>query len=210
MKEQTYFSIHYFCILHCYLLFMEGVHIMKYSSETTEKNAAMRAAELMSAAARTAPKACGVDLIDSMILDGEDKDKLTAMMRQISEELETTLFARDAGNVDDCHCIILIGAGVKPRGLNCNLCGLDSCADAARGGVACALSVNDIGVAVGSAAATAMDHRIDNRVLFTAGKAALRLKLFPEDKKIIFGIGLSTSGKNVFFDRESPLRALER
>ena len=182
---------------------------MIYKSENTEKNAAMRAAELMSAAARTAPKACGIDLIESMIIDGEDKDRLTAAMRQIGEEDDKPYFTRDAGNVDDCHCVILIGAGVKPRGLNCKLCGLENCAAAARSGVACALSVNDIGVAIGSAAATAMDHRIDNRVLFTAGMTALKMKLFPDDIKICFGIGLSTSGKNVFFDRESTIRALD-
>jgi uncharacterized ferredoxin-like protein len=174
---------------------------MVYECDTTEKNAAMRVAELMSAAARTAPKACGIDLTVSMVLDGVDKDRLTAVMRQIGEGDSKPYYVRDAGNVDDCHCIILIGAGVKPRGLNCGLCGLDSCSAAGKGGIACALSVNDIGVAVGSAAATAMDHRIDNRVLFTAGMAALKLKLFPDDIKICFGIGLSISGKNVFFDR---------
>jgi len=174
---------------------------MIYKSGVTERDAAMRAAELMSAASRTAPKACGIDLTDSIILDGEDKDKLTSVMRQMGEEVGRPFFIRDAGNVDDCHCIILIGAGVEPRRLNCELCGVKTCGEAAKAGISCALSVNDIGVAVGSAASIAMDHRMDNRVLFTAGMAALRMKLFPEDIKICFGIGLSTSGKNVFFDR---------
>ena len=174
---------------------------MVYNSKITEKNAAMHAAELMSAAARTAPKACGVDLIETMILDGEDKDKLTAVMREIGTESDRPFFIRDAGNVDDCQCIVLVGAGVKPRALNCGLCGMQICSAAAEEGIPCAMSVNDLGIAVGSAAATAMDHRIDNRVLFTAGMAALRLNLFSDDVKICFGIGLATKGKNVFFDR---------
>ena len=173
---------------------------MIYESEDNEKNAAMRAAELMSAAARTAPKACGIDLVKTMILDGEDKNRLTAAMREAGAGGDI-FFIRDAANVDACHCIVLIGAGIKPRGLNCKLCGKESCAVAVKDGVPCALSVNDLGIAVGSAAATAMDHRIDNRVLFTAGMAALRLKLFSDDVKMCFGIGLSTTGKNVFFDR---------
>lgn len=173
---------------------------MIYSSLSNEKNAAMRTAELMSAAARTAPKACGIDLVETMVLDGEDKDRLTAAMRETGA-LGDEFFIRDAGNVDACHCIILIGAGVKPRGLNCGLCGKGSCAEAVKEGIPCALSVNDLGIAVGSAAATAMDHRIDNRVLYTAGMTALKLKLFSDNVKICFGIGLSTSGKNVFFDR---------
>ena len=174
---------------------------MIYTNELTEKNAAMRCAELMSAAARTAPKACGVDLIKTMTLDGEDKNRLTAAMREIGANSGRPFFVRDAGNVDACHCIILIGAGVKARGLNCGLCGVENCAAAGKDGIACAMSVNDLGIAVGSAAAMAMDHRIDNRVLFTAGMAALTLKLFSDDVKICFGIGLAATGKNVFFDR---------
>ena len=177
---------------------------MIYTSETTEKAAAMRVAELMSVAARTAPKACGVDLIQTMVLDGEDKDKLTAAMRETGAGGDE-FFIRDAGNVDACHCIILIGAGVKPRGLNCGLCGKATCAEASSEATPCALSVNDLGIAVGSAAAAAMDHRIDNRILYTAGMATLKLKIFPDDIKICFGIGLSVSGKNVFFDRP-PVR----
>jgi len=174
---------------------------MIYDSGTNEKSAAMRAAEMMSAAARTAPKACGVDLIETMVLDGADKDKLTEAMREIGRESNKPFFIRDAGNVDNCRCIVLIGAGVKPRGLNCGLCGKEKCSITAEEGIPCAMSVNDLGIAVGSAAATAMDHRIDNRVLFTAGMATLKLKLFPEDVKMCFGIGLATKGKNIFFDR---------
>jgi len=174
--------------------------MMIYKSEDCEKNAVMRVAELMVTAARTAPKACGVDLIQTMILDGDDKEKLTATMREIGAARDK-FFIRDAANVDVCHCIVLIGAGVKPRGLNCGLCGRGQCADAEQDGIACALSVTDLGIAVGSAAAIAMDHRIDNRVLFTAGMATLKLKLFPDDIKMCFGIGLSATGKNVFFDR---------
>jgi len=174
---------------------------MIYNSKNIEKNAAMTAAELISAAARTAPKACGIDLTDSIILDGEDKDRLTAMMREMGEERGMPFFIRDAGNVDNCHCIVLVGAGIKPRGLNCALCGVETCADASKQKITCALSANDLGVAVGSAASTAMDLKMDNRLLFTAGMAALRLKLFPEDIKMCFGIGISISGKNVFFDR---------
>jgi uncharacterized ferredoxin-like protein len=174
---------------------------MIYKSDVNEKNAAMRAAELICAASRTAPKACGIDMTDSIVLDGEDKDRLTAAMREMAQEKSMPFFTRDAGNIDACHCIVIIGAGVKPRGLNCGLCGIDTCAQAVEDGIPCALSVHDLGVAMGSAAATAMDHRMDNRMLFTAGMAALRLKLFPEDVKMAFGIGLSISGKNVFFDR---------
>ena len=176
---------------------------MIYKSDICEKNAVMRTAELMTVAARTAPKACGTDLIQTMILDGEDKTKLTNAMREIGAAGDR-FFIRDANILDICHCVVLIGAGVIPRGLNCKLCGVVTCADATKDGIACALSVNDLGIAVGSAAATAMDHRVDNRVLYTAGMAALKLQLFPDSIKMCFGIGLSSTGKNVWFDR-SPI-----
>ncbi|MDR3119928.1 MAG: DUF2148 domain-containing protein [Clostridiales bacterium] len=174
---------------------------MKYDRNETERNAAMRAAELMAVAARTAPKACGIDAIETLVLDGEDKDKLTAAMREIGGETDRAFFTRDAGNVDACHCIILIAAGVAPRALNCALCGAVSCKEAVKAGIPCAMAVHDLGIAVGSAAATAMDFRVDNRVLFTAGMAALKMKLFSDNVKICFGIGLATTGKNIFFDR---------
>ncbi|MCL2373908.1 MAG: DUF2148 domain-containing protein [Treponema sp.] len=174
---------------------------MIYTSATTERNAVMRVAELMTAVARTAPKGCAIDELETLILDGEDKDKLTAVMRELGASLNETYFARDAGNVDACHCIVLFGSGVKPHNLDCAFCGKENCAAAVKDNIPCAFSVNDLGIASGSAAATAMDHRIDNRILYTAGIAALKLKLFPDRVKICFGIGLSTSGKNIFFDR---------
>ncbi|GHV01502.1 ferredoxin [Clostridia bacterium] len=174
---------------------------MIYNSAESEKKAVLQAAELMVAAARTAPKACGTDVIEAAILDGADKDKLTAAMRECKAGLNPKYFARDAALVDRCPCIVLIGGAVVPRGLNCGLCGVKTCAAAAKGGVACAMAVDDVGIAVGSAASVAMDCRIDNRILFTAGMAALHLGCFSDKVKICFGIGLSATGKNIFFDR---------
>jgi uncharacterized ferredoxin-like protein len=175
---------------------------MIYKSETSEKGAAMQTAELMSVAARTAPKACGVDLIKTIVLDGEDKNRLTAEMREIGDRTNRPHFIRDADNVDECQCIVLIGTALLPRSLNCGLCGMEKCSLAAKAGIPCAMSIHDLGIAVGSAAATAMDHRIDNRVLYSAGTAALKLKLFSDVVRMCFGIGLATKGKNIFFDRQ--------
>jgi len=170
------------------------------TSDESEKCAAIHVANMMLAAARTAPKACGVDLIEAKYLDGDDKLRLAATMREIGKE-GRTFFIRDAGNIDVCHCVVLIGISVTPRGLNCGLCGAKDCASAENVGISCAMSVNDLGIAVGSAVALAMDYRMDNRIMFSAGMAALKQKLFSDNVRIVFGIGLSTTGKNVFFDR---------
>jgi len=176
---------------------------MMYTNDMMEKKAVLHCADLMCAAARTAPKACGIDLVETLMLDGEDKDRLTATMREIASETNRAFFARDAGNLDASHCVVLIGSSVRARGMNCGYCGVENCATAGREGISCAMTTNDLGIAIGSAAAVAMDHRIDNRVLFTAGTAAMRLGLFSDDVKMCFGLGLATRGKNVFFDRSA-------
>jgi uncharacterized ferredoxin-like protein len=163
----------------------------------------MNVAFEMAAAARTAPKGRGIDNIEAVILDGEDKDALAAEMRAIHEKLDGQgPFGRDAGNIDASEAIVLIGVRNAPVGLKgCGLCGFGDCAGATRAGANCAFNVTDLGIATGSAAAVAMDRRIDNRVMFSAGKAAVSLSLFSDKVKISFGIPLSASGKSIFFDR---------
>jgi uncharacterized ferredoxin-like protein len=63
------------------------------------------------------------------------------------------------------------------------------------------MAVTDLGIAIGSAVTVAMNHCVDNRVLFSAGQGALKLWFFSEKVKVGYGIGLSVAGKNVFFDR---------
>ena len=176
---------------------------MIYKSEDAEQRAIIDVAYGMVAAARTAPKACGIDTIETLIVDGEDKDKLAAEMRKIGDSLNSAHFVRDAGNVDNAECVVLIASVYKPVGLDkCSFCGFETCGDMAGAGGRCAFNITDLGIAVGSAAAFAMDNRIDNRIMFTAGKASLELGWFPESVKLAYGIPLSVSGKSPFFDRQ--------
>lgn len=57
---------------------------MKINSIDAEKRTALAVAELMAAAARTAPKGNGNDRLELFILDGEEKDKLAEEMRRIT------------------------------------------------------------------------------------------------------------------------------
>lgn len=63
--------------------------------------------------------------------------------------------------------------------------------------------MTDLGIAVGSAVATAADLRVDNRVLYSAGVAAREMWLLG-DCAIIYAIPLSVAGKDIYFDRKSP------
>jgi len=177
---------------------------MRIESVQAEEEAVLSAARAMCAAARTAPKACGIDRLDSAILTGKEKDALSAEMRAIAEREGDLFFNRDADNVDSSIAVVLIGADERPRGVDrvCSLCGWDGCADCAKNHGKCMMNSVDLGIAVGSAAALAADLRIDNRIMFTAGKAAAALRMLG-DKKLIFGIPLSVSGKSPFFDRKT-------
>ena len=77
-----------------------------------------------------------------------------------------------------------------------------SCADCADKGGVCVYDPMDLGIAIGSAVAAAADDRVDNRVLFSAGRAAMSLGLMGEDVHMVMGIPLSVKGKNPFFDRK--------
>ena len=85
---------------------------------------------------------------------------------------------------------------------NCGFCGYKDCEENLKDKGICAFNTGDLGIAIGSAAAVAADHRVDNRVMFTAGRAALNLNLLGEEVKIAYGIPLSVGSKSPFFDRK--------
>lgn len=175
---------------------------MIYSMRQSEVIVALDTAHKMVAAARTAPKGSGVDKIIAIILDGDDKKELSNEMRKLSKLPGIEFCDRDANNVDASHCIVLIGVKNIPLGLEqCGFCGFANCSDSEKAGSLCAFNTTDLGIAIGSAVSIAADNRIDNRVMFSAGKAALELGLMGENVSVCFGIPLSTRTKNICFDR---------
>ncbi len=176
---------------------------MFMNSDDAEKLAVLNAAAAMCAAARTAPKACGTDHIVTSVLSGDEMISVADEMDKISKKFNNHIFHRDAENVRASAALVLIGAKEGTRGLNdfCRLCHFKDCADMLNNNACCVYDPMDLGIAVGSAVSVAADRRIDNRVFFTAGKAASNLGLLGE-AKLIMGIPLSVSGKSPFYDRE--------
>ena len=178
---------------------------MFINSQKAEETAVLQLANSICAAVRTAPKACGIDHLDAAVLTGEDKTRVAAEIRRLGEALgdRGKFFIRDAGNVDTCGAVVLVGAQYKVRNLNelCTLCGFENCAACTDAGATCVFTAMDLGIALGSAVSLAADKRIDNRIMFTIGKAAASLGLLG-DYKLIMGIPLSVSGKSPFFDRK--------
>ena len=158
-------------------------------------------ADNMVICAMTAPKASGKDDIRAMVVDGKEKDALTKKMREIGEREGADFFIRDAGNVDNCELVVLIACIKTPYGKgNCTMCGYGNCAENVKHNGACAFNTVDLGIALGSAVSFAADHRVDNRIMYSCGKAALELEYF-EDAKLVYAIPLSATNKSIFFDR---------
>ena len=177
---------------------------MRYNSEDMEKRAALDAAARVCAAARTAPKAKGIDHIHTLTLTDADKDAVADEMERFGTAHGANFFLRDANNVRAASVLVLIGIKEGQRGLNglCGYCHFDDCGACAAGNGVCVYDPIDVGIALGSAAAAAADCRMDSRILFTAGRAAQELGLMGEDVRLIYGLPLAVAGKSPFFDRK--------
>jgi len=170
--------------------------------EDAELSAIKNIAEMMCVAARTAPKACGTDNLDILLIEGGIKDKISNELKRICKETGIGFFGRDALCVEASPVLFMIGTRFAPINCpKCGYCGFKDCAENKANKGICFFNSNDLGIAVGSAASVAADHRVDNRILFSAGRAALNLGIFPGNVKAVFGIPLSSSGKSPFFDR---------
>jgi len=176
---------------------------MKTSIEL-ERDAALHVVSLMAAAARTAPKTRGLDNIKTVAIDdAASRQTLIAKMREISTSENRPGMGRDAGNIEQVPAILVIGVESNPAKLNCGFCNHPTCEalEAAHG--ICAFNSVDLGIAACSAASVANQFHIDNRLMYSIGRAALDLRLFGTGSvQQALGIPLSVTGKNPFFDRK--------
>ncbi len=163
--------------------------------------------ELMMVAARTAPKAAGRDFIELKLLAESERKALGNDMIQVGKQRGITAFERDGKNVLECDALLLVGLlPHKGVGLNCGACGEPSCNDfntkSHKGdfdGPTCIIRALDLGIALGSAVKVASELNVDNRIMFRIGVSARRLGLC--GSRVVHGIPLSATGKNIFFDR---------
>ncbi len=175
---------------------------MTLNEQHSRKDHILHIARGMMAAARTAPKAKGVDNLEIVTVTGDDLPRLAQKMRAMSEENGFKFFLRDANNVEQSDAVVVIGTRLGVFNLNCGMCGFPTCADKSQfESVPCAFNTNDLGIALGSAAAYAADHRIDSRIMYSAGTAARAMGLVAADCKAVLAILLSCSGKSPYFDR---------
>ena len=97
---------------------------MIINSKEIEERTIEKIADVMCVAARTAPKAKGVDNLVTMIVNGQEKAKLSAEMRRIAKQSGMQFFERDANGIDHAALVVLLGQKVKPIGVKpCGYCG---------------------------------------------------------------------------------------
>ncbi len=174
---------------------------MIYNERDIREQIVLDAAKQIMAAARTAPKGKGVDVVEVCCVTQPEIAALADEMRRIHEENGFKFFLRDADNIMQAEAMILIGTREHCQGMNCGRCGFAMCADRPES-VPCAINTIDVGIAVGSACAMAADLRIDTRVMHSAGMAAMSLGIPCEGLKNVLAIPLSCKSKNPFFDRK--------
>lgn len=161
---------------------------------------ALEIAQKMLVAARTAPKGKGVDIIECAVVTGEDKEALAVEMEAYGAETGYKFLLRDADNVRQSQCVVLVGTRSRVQALNCGHCGFPTCGEKPAQ-VPCEVNSVDVGIALGSAVALAADFRVDTRIMFSAGMAAQRLGLLGEGVGQVYGIPVSIASKSPFFDR---------
>ena len=122
----------------------------------------LQAVRQMMTAARTAPKGKGIDIIEVAMVTDEDIKRLSEELVIMSGETGLKFFLRDADNILQAEAIMIAGTRQQVQGLNCAHCGFPTCVEKPEA-VPCAINSVDLGIAVGSACATASDLRLDTR-----------------------------------------------
>jgi uncharacterized ferredoxin-like protein len=173
---------------------------MILNERETRHERVMVAVGQMMTAARTAPKGKGMDIIEIVAVEGEEIKILSDKTKELGIKKGLNFFLRDAENILSAEAVVLIGTRLNVHALNCSHCGFPTCAEKPEF-VPCALNSVDVGIAIGSACATAADLRLDTRVMFSVGYSAQDLNLL-KDCGTVFAIPVSASSKSPFFDRK--------
>jgi uncharacterized ferredoxin-like protein len=175
---------------------------MLYSGKDMETNAVLDVAAKICLAARTAPKGRGIDNLVTAVITGDDLAAVAAEMKRMGEVHDAQFFIRDSGNMEKTEAVVLLGTKLGRRNIpSCDFCGNQGCAEAEKAGARCAFNQIDLGVALGSAVSVAANHRVDNRIMYTIGRAAVNLGLLGKEVTLAFGIPLSVRSKSPYFDR---------
>ena len=157
--------------------------------------------EFMCVSARTAPKTRGKDNLIIVTLGKAEIKKVSARMKLIAKRDNRPSCERDAKSLKDVDNVVVIGTRKEYLGLNCGFCGYPTCAELGKTKGVCAFNAMDLGIALGSSVSLAARFHVDNRLMYSIGKAAMELGMLGKGVIQAIGVPLSATGKNPFFDR---------
>lgn len=175
-----------------------------YFEEEIKATTVLNIAKQMLIAARTAPKGRGINNLVGAIITGEDIIKLSEKMLEIGQRDDFDIFIRDSSNILNAQAILVLGTKIKSQGIKkCGMCGYKNCEEKEKHAEhPCVFNTGDLGIAIGSAVSLASDFKIDNRVMFTIGRAVKEMGFLEDGVAIAYGIPLCAASKNPFFDRK--------
>jgi uncharacterized ferredoxin-like protein len=182
-------------------------------------------AQLMAAAAMTAPKSGGQLLVagspvfmETVVVDDRAiLHQLAGWMRARGAERREPIWFRDADATEAIDGVLFVGlVNPYPPNYDCGACGYATCAEFLHAtkqlradsdeleftGPTCNLRDIDLGIAVGSAARTAAVHCVDCRCQTRIAVAARKLGVITAELAV--GLSLSLTHKAVAFDRRMP------
>jgi uncharacterized ferredoxin-like protein len=185
--------------------------------EEDRQEAVRIAARLLLASGTTSPRVGGVGETTIHIIDDEcDIEELCQATERMSVENESWgFFKRDAAILRDADAVLIVTSLrclTDPGDFNCNLCGKLTCEyqreaeklpdepGIAFKGPLCIFRANNVGYAVDSMVALARNLGIDYGVYWSAGAAAMRLRIVPKVTGFALAVAISATEKSPFRD----------
>ncbi len=192
--------------------------------EDDRVQAARIAARLILASGTTAPRVGGVGECSVHILDDPcDIEDLCQKMEEMGDIKKSwKFFKRDAAMLRDADAVLLVTSLrslTDPSDINCNMCGRMVCEylreeeklpadpDVAYTGCLCIFRANNIAYAIDGMVQGARNLLVDYGVYWSAGAAAMRMKILPRDTGFALAMGISITEKSPF--RDIPKRYAE-
>jgi len=183
--------------------------------------AAKIAARLLLASGTTTPRVGGVGECTIHIIDDPCtiEDLCQDIENMSSENKAWDFFKRDAAMLRDADAVLVVTSLrciSDPADINCNMCGKMTCeslrateklaggADVAFTGPLCIFRANNISYAIDGIISQARNLGIDYGVFWSAGAAAMRMKILPRATGFALAVAISITEKSPF--RDIPLK----
>lgn len=185
--------------------------------EEDRKRAVKLAARLLLASGTTAPRVGGVGECTIQIIDDEcDIEDLCQQIEAMAGENKGwKSFLREAAILRDADAILVITSLrslTDPADINCNMCGKLTCeylketerlpreAGIAFTGPLCIFRANNVAYALDGVISLARQLGIDYGVYWSAGAAAMRMRIVPRNTGFALAVAISVTEKSPFRD----------